>query len=191
MLSWSRWEEKKARAASLGTPSQDERVLELQRRMEERTAERRRQTAQLHVPPPRVGRPQLPVSWEGSEGNLLGLIGSGLLGHEEAAICTLGCGTQCLLNRPLAGSDGGAALAGAVPESRTQAAGHAGGRPHLPAYPPPGGCLSSSAGGPAQTPRMAIDLRPHPCPFPEPQPQCPASPKLLLGSCPRKDKVQW
>lgn len=54
-----RWEEKKARAASLGTPSQDERVLELQRRMEERAAERRRQTAQLHVPPPRVVRPQL------------------------------------------------------------------------------------------------------------------------------------
>ncbi|XP_049997318.1 cilia- and flagella-associated protein 99 isoform X3 [Alexandromys fortis] len=59
-----RWEEKKARAASLGTPSQDERVLELQRRMEERAAERRRQTAQLHVPPPRVGRPQLPAQTE-------------------------------------------------------------------------------------------------------------------------------
>ncbi|KAH0515824.1 Cilia- and flagella-associated protein 99 [Microtus ochrogaster] len=59
-----RWEEKKARAANLGTPSQDERVLELQRRMEERAAERRRQTAQLHVPPPRVGRPQLPAQTE-------------------------------------------------------------------------------------------------------------------------------
>lgn len=55
-----RWEEKKAQAASLGTSSRDERVLELQRRMEERAAERRRQTGQLHVPPlPRVGRPQL------------------------------------------------------------------------------------------------------------------------------------
>ncbi|CAO2640240.1 Cilia- and flagella-associated protein 99 [Lemmus lemmus] len=128
-----RWEEKKARAASLGTPSQDERVLELQRRMEERAAERRRQTAQLHVPPPRVVRPQLRVSWEGSEGNLLGLRGRGLLGHEETDVCAPECGTQCLLNRPLAGSGGGTALAGAGPESRTQAAGNAGGRPHLSA----------------------------------------------------------
>ncbi|XP_035309390.1 cilia- and flagella-associated protein 99 isoform X2 [Cricetulus griseus] len=54
-----RWEEKKAQAASLGTPSRDERVLELQRRMEERAAERRRQTAQLQEPSPRVMRPQM------------------------------------------------------------------------------------------------------------------------------------
>ncbi|XP_055480159.1 cilia- and flagella-associated protein 99 [Psammomys obesus] len=51
-----RWEEKKAQAASLGTPSQDERVLELRRRMEERAAERRRQRAQ--VSPPRAVRAQ-------------------------------------------------------------------------------------------------------------------------------------
>ncbi|XP_005068787.1 cilia- and flagella-associated protein 99 isoform X1 [Mesocricetus auratus] len=55
-----RWEEKKAQTTSLGTPSQDQRVLELQRRMEERAAERRRrQTAQLTVPSPRAKRPQL------------------------------------------------------------------------------------------------------------------------------------
>ncbi|KAL1791048.1 hypothetical protein HispidOSU_025837 [Sigmodon hispidus] len=54
-----RWEEKKAQAASFGTPSQDERVLELQRRMEERAAQRRRQTAQLHVSPPRAMHPKL------------------------------------------------------------------------------------------------------------------------------------
>nr|XP_042141744.1 cilia- and flagella-associated protein 99 isoform X4 [Peromyscus maniculatus bairdii]XP_042141745.1 cilia- and flagella-associated protein 99 isoform X4 [Peromyscus maniculatus bairdii] len=54
-----RWEKKKAQAGSLGTPSQDERVLELQRRMEERVAERRRQTAKLQVSPPRTVRPQL------------------------------------------------------------------------------------------------------------------------------------
>ncbi|XP_052592165.1 cilia- and flagella-associated protein 99 isoform X2 [Peromyscus californicus insignis] len=54
-----RWEKKKAQAGSPGTPSQDERVLELQRRMEERVAERRRQTAKLQVSPPRTVRPQL------------------------------------------------------------------------------------------------------------------------------------
>lgn len=193
MLSWSRSEEKKARAASLGTPSQDERVLELQRRMEERAAERRRQTAQLRVPPPRVVRPQLRVSWEGSEGNLLGLRGRGLLGHEEADVCAPRCGTQCLLlNHPLAGSSGGAALAGAGPESRTQAAGNAGGRPHLPAYPPPGGCLSSSA---ALRKHRAWPLTcvPTPALFLNPSQNAHPLPNssLLLGSCPRKDKVQW
>lgn len=56
-----RWEEKKAQATSLATPSQDERVLELKRKMEERAAERRRQTAapQQVVSPPRTQRPQL------------------------------------------------------------------------------------------------------------------------------------
>ncbi|XP_028614128.1 cilia- and flagella-associated protein 99 [Grammomys surdaster] len=54
-----RWEEKKAQATSLGTPSQDERVLELKRKMEERAAERRRQTAPQLVSPPRALRPNL------------------------------------------------------------------------------------------------------------------------------------
>lgn len=59
-----RWEEKKAQATSLATPSQDERVLELKRKMEERAAERRRQTAapQQVVSPPRTQRPQVRVS---------------------------------------------------------------------------------------------------------------------------------
>nr|XP_020018284.1 cilia- and flagella-associated protein 99 [Castor canadensis] len=52
-----RWEEKQAQAAAPGTPSQDERVLELQRRIEERAAERRRRTAQLRVSAPRAARP--------------------------------------------------------------------------------------------------------------------------------------
>ncbi|KAM4854848.1 cilia- and flagella-associated protein 99 isoform 1-T2 [Thomomys bottae] len=52
-----RWEEKKARAA--GPPCQDERVLELRRRVEERAAERRRRMAQLPRSPPRAGRPRL------------------------------------------------------------------------------------------------------------------------------------
>ncbi|XP_021019591.1 cilia- and flagella-associated protein 99 isoform X1 [Mus caroli] len=52
-----RWEEKKAQATSPGTPSQDERVLELKRKMEERAAERRRQTATQLLSPPRALRP--------------------------------------------------------------------------------------------------------------------------------------
>lgn len=52
-----RWEEKKAQATSPGTPSQDERVLELKRKMEERAAERRRQTAPQLTSPPRALRP--------------------------------------------------------------------------------------------------------------------------------------
>lgn len=54
---WTRWEEKKAQATSPGTPSQDERVLELKRKMEERAAERRRQTAPQLTSPPRALRP--------------------------------------------------------------------------------------------------------------------------------------
>ncbi|XP_047423197.1 cilia- and flagella-associated protein 99 isoform X3 [Sciurus carolinensis] len=50
-----RWEQKKAQAAT-GAPSQDERVLELQRRIEERAVERRRRAAPLHVPAPRTVR---------------------------------------------------------------------------------------------------------------------------------------
>ncbi|GAB1289562.1 Cilia and flagella-associated protein 99 [Apodemus speciosus] len=56
------WEEKKAQATRLGTPSQDERVLELKRKMEERAAERRRQTAPQPVSPPRPPRLNLRVS---------------------------------------------------------------------------------------------------------------------------------
>ncbi|XP_036902798.1 cilia- and flagella-associated protein 99 isoform X2 [Sturnira hondurensis] len=51
-----RWEEKKA--AAPGAPSQDERVQELQRRIEERVAERRRQEAELSVPALRAPRPK-------------------------------------------------------------------------------------------------------------------------------------
>ncbi|XP_054437799.1 cilia- and flagella-associated protein 99 [Pteronotus mesoamericanus] len=51
-----RLEEKKAAAPE--APSQDERVQELQRRIEEAAAERRRQAAQLHVPAPRTGCPK-------------------------------------------------------------------------------------------------------------------------------------
>nr|XP_027801201.2 cilia- and flagella-associated protein 99 [Marmota flaviventris] len=52
-----RWEQKKTQAVT-GAPSQDERVLELQRRIEERVAERRRQAALLHLPAARTERPR-------------------------------------------------------------------------------------------------------------------------------------
>ncbi|XP_057358025.1 cilia- and flagella-associated protein 99 isoform X5 [Manis pentadactyla] len=51
-----RWEEKKAGAAAPGLRSQDERVLALQRRIEETAAERRRQAPLLHVSAPRTPR---------------------------------------------------------------------------------------------------------------------------------------
>ncbi|XP_069877803.1 cilia- and flagella-associated protein 99 [Dipodomys merriami] len=50
-----RWEEKKARAP--GPPSADERVLELRRKIEQRTAERRGRAAQPPGATPRAGRP--------------------------------------------------------------------------------------------------------------------------------------
>ncbi|XP_058402560.1 cilia- and flagella-associated protein 99 [Diceros bicornis minor] len=53
-----RWEEKKALWADPGAPSQDERVLELQRRIEEKAAERRRQARPLRVAAPRAPRPK-------------------------------------------------------------------------------------------------------------------------------------
>ncbi|XP_043304013.1 cilia- and flagella-associated protein 99 isoform X1 [Cervus elaphus] len=53
-----RWEEKKARWAAAGAPSQDERVLELQRRIQEKAAERRARAASGHVPAPRAVRPK-------------------------------------------------------------------------------------------------------------------------------------
>ncbi|XP_044912859.1 cilia- and flagella-associated protein 99 isoform X3 [Felis catus] len=49
-----RWEERKARSAAPAAPSQDERVLELQRKVEEKAAERQRQAALLRVPAPRA-----------------------------------------------------------------------------------------------------------------------------------------
>nr|XP_019567066.1 PREDICTED: cilia- and flagella-associated protein 99 isoform X7 [Rhinolophus sinicus] len=51
-----RCEQRKAAAPS--APSQDERVLELQLRIEEKAAERRRQAALLHVSAPRAARPK-------------------------------------------------------------------------------------------------------------------------------------
>lgn len=57
-----RWEEKKARWAAAGAPSQDERVLELQRRIQEKEAERRARAAPGHVPAPRAVRPKQRVS---------------------------------------------------------------------------------------------------------------------------------
>ncbi|KAB1282754.1 Cilia- and flagella-associated protein 99 [Camelus dromedarius] len=53
-----RWEEKEVQSAAQRAPSQDERVLELQRRIQEKAAERRRQVAPLHVSPPRAARPK-------------------------------------------------------------------------------------------------------------------------------------
>ncbi|XP_047703300.1 cilia- and flagella-associated protein 99 [Prionailurus viverrinus] len=49
-----RWEERKARSAAPAAPSQDERVLELQRKVEEKAAERQRQAALLRIPAPRA-----------------------------------------------------------------------------------------------------------------------------------------
>ncbi|TKC37074.1 hypothetical protein EI555_009311 [Monodon monoceros] len=57
-----RWEEKKAQSAAAAAPSRDERVLELQRRIREKAAERRGQEALLHVPAPRAARPKQQVS---------------------------------------------------------------------------------------------------------------------------------
>ncbi|XP_030887368.1 cilia- and flagella-associated protein 99 [Leptonychotes weddellii] len=54
-----RWEEKKARSAAPGTPSRDERVLELQRKIQEKVAERRRtQAAPKPVSAPGPARPK-------------------------------------------------------------------------------------------------------------------------------------
>nr|XP_040148732.1 cilia- and flagella-associated protein 99 isoform X1 [Ictidomys tridecemlineatus]XP_040148733.1 cilia- and flagella-associated protein 99 isoform X1 [Ictidomys tridecemlineatus]XP_040148734.1 cilia- and flagella-associated protein 99 isoform X1 [Ictidomys tridecemlineatus] len=61
-----RWEQKKAQAVT-GAASQDERVLELQRRIQERVAERRRQAASLHLPAPRTERRQSRVSFRGAK----------------------------------------------------------------------------------------------------------------------------
>lgn len=55
-----RWEEKKA--AAPGAPSQDERVQELQRRIEERAAERRRLAIELYAPALRAAGPKPQVS---------------------------------------------------------------------------------------------------------------------------------
>lgn len=60
ILCLPRWEEKKA--AAPGAPSQDERVQELQRRIEERAAERRRQAAELYVPASRAAHAKPRVS---------------------------------------------------------------------------------------------------------------------------------
>nr|XP_044623895.1 cilia- and flagella-associated protein 99 isoform X2 [Equus asinus] len=59
-----RWEEKKALSVGPGAPCQDERVLELQRRIEEKAAERHKQAALLHVSAPRAARPKPRVSLE-------------------------------------------------------------------------------------------------------------------------------
>nr|XP_012592871.1 cilia- and flagella-associated protein 99 isoform X2 [Microcebus murinus] len=53
-----RWEKKNALATAPGEPSQDERVLELRRRIAERAAERRRQAALLLASAPRPARPK-------------------------------------------------------------------------------------------------------------------------------------
>ncbi|XP_035962258.1 cilia- and flagella-associated protein 99 [Halichoerus grypus] len=54
-----RWEERKARCAAPGTPSRDERVLELQRQIQEKVAERRRTQAALKpVSAPGPARPK-------------------------------------------------------------------------------------------------------------------------------------
>ncbi|XP_073747423.1 cilia- and flagella-associated protein 99 isoform X4 [Callorhinus ursinus] len=57
-----RWEEKKARSAAPGTPSRDERVLELRRKIEEKVAERRRTQAALK--PVSAPGPARPKPWE-------------------------------------------------------------------------------------------------------------------------------
>ncbi|KAG8508630.1 Cilia- and flagella-associated protein 99 [Galemys pyrenaicus] len=62
-----RWEEKKARGAAPGAPPQDERVRELQRRIAERAAERRRQAAPTQVPAPRAARPRTRAQLEAQQ----------------------------------------------------------------------------------------------------------------------------
>ncbi|XP_032189511.1 cilia- and flagella-associated protein 99 isoform X3 [Mustela erminea] len=58
-----RWEEKKARSAAPGVSSQDERVLELQRKVEEKVAERRRKQATLKSVPVPAPRPARTKAW--------------------------------------------------------------------------------------------------------------------------------
>ncbi|KAM8958028.1 cilia- and flagella-associated protein 99 isoform 3-T3 [Lycaon pictus] len=53
-----RWEQKKAQSAAPGPRSQDERVLELRRRIEESAAERRKQAASGPISAPRAPRPK-------------------------------------------------------------------------------------------------------------------------------------
>uniref|UniRef100_A0A8C0Q9W0 Cilia and flagella associated protein 99 n=2 Tax=Canis lupus familiaris TaxID=9615 RepID=A0A8C0Q9W0_CANLF len=53
-----RWEQKKAQSAAPGPPSQDQRVLELRRRIEESAAERRKQAASGPISAPRAPRPK-------------------------------------------------------------------------------------------------------------------------------------
>ncbi|XP_077732350.1 cilia- and flagella-associated protein 99 isoform X1 [Canis aureus] len=53
-----RWEQKKAQSAAPGPPSQDHRVLELRRRIEESAAERRKQAASGPISAPRAPRPK-------------------------------------------------------------------------------------------------------------------------------------
>ncbi|XP_006153019.1 cilia- and flagella-associated protein 99 isoform X1 [Tupaia chinensis] len=86
-----RWEEKKALSAAPGAPSQDERVLKLQRRIEERAAERRRQAARQHESALRATRPKLRVSRRAvaREGGLGLQIRGGRGGH------WLGMGARC------------------------------------------------------------------------------------------------
>ncbi|XP_059022802.1 cilia- and flagella-associated protein 99 isoform X2 [Mustela lutreola] len=62
-----RWEEKKARSAAPGVSSQDERVLELQRKVEEKVAERRRKQATLKSVPAPASRPARTKAWAHQE----------------------------------------------------------------------------------------------------------------------------
>lgn len=71
-----------------GAPCQDERVLELQRRIEEKAAERHKQAALLHVSAPRAARPKPRVSRGGVRlGAGMLLAGRGEWGGRGGARC--------------------------------------------------------------------------------------------------------
>ncbi|KAM8958027.1 cilia- and flagella-associated protein 99 isoform 2-T2 [Lycaon pictus] len=72
-----RWEQKKAQSAAPGPRSQDERVLELRRRIEESAAERRKQAASGPISAPRAPRPKPRVSPASRAGGEAGGRGGG------------------------------------------------------------------------------------------------------------------
>ena len=155
-----RWEEKKAQSATAGAPSQDERVLELQRRIREKAAQRRGQGAQPHVSAPQALRPKPRVSrgsgqccWGGREGARRcggpgAAVGGGAHGRGGGAAAGRDGPAPRRPHCPPAGSARGAAEAGVGAEQGAPAA-SAGARRHgLRARAPPGGRLSRAGTAP-------------------------------------------
>eukprot|EP00071_Canis_lupus_P039275 XP_022272832.1 cilia- and flagella-associated protein 99 isoform X3 [Canis lupus familiaris] len=138
-----RWEQKKAQSAAPRPPSQDQRVLELRRRIEESAAERRKQAASGPISAPRAPRPKprvSPASRRGGRGaGRRARVGRGSVG----AALDLADLSAC----PPAGAAGVQALGRAAAEPRAPAAGAAEELRGRLALAPPGGRLSRGARG--------------------------------------------